>query len=194
MGGFGVCATDGSPGCATGAGAAGAGSAGAAGARDAPEAAAGWPAAGALPLEGSGFACGIAGGSPGGLRCGIGGSSEVVALEAARCGAGTVALEAAAAVALEAAAVALEAAGRFALAAAAATAGAHPAGVKCATSVTSKKIAHIFSWSATEKGAWGFHHRAMLFAFTLFAVHPSSMIAPVAARLTRRSCGLWWPC
>ena len=175
-----VCAADGSPGCATGAGAR----------YDAPEAAA---SIGALSAERRRFVTGT--------------SAEVVALKAAgasfgRCGAGTASAPAANAAAA-ADAVALEAAGSCDLVAAAATASSCQGSVKdfsvkrsnveFRTSVTSRKIAHILAWSVSENGARGFHHRAMLFAFTWLAVHPSSMIAPVAARLTRTSYGLWWP-
>ena len=67
---------------------------------------------------------------------------------------------------------------------------AHCSGVKCATSVTSLKIATILSWSSSVKGLRGLHHRARLSLFILFAVQPSSIFAPVAARLTRISNGL----
>jgi hypothetical protein len=87
--------------------------------------------------------------------------------------------------------VALEAAGCFAFAAACASVRfniAHLAGVKLATSVTSRKIAAIWSWSMAENGYKGFHQRLIL-----PAAMPISMTAPEAARATRRSCGLWWP-
>ena len=63
-------------------------------------------------------------------------------------------------------------------------------GVKCATSVTSLKIATILSWSSSVKGLRGFHHRARSCLWTLRAVRPGSICAPVAARLTRISNGL----
>ena len=62
-----------------------------------------------------------------------------------------------------------------------------------ATSVTSKKMRCIFSWSSAEKGLTGFHHKPRLSILILLAVQPNSIFAPVAARNIRTSFGLWWP-